>query len=203
VNGINTSTIQWGTPVWGGSQSSYSFTGTAPPPFTVTPEVAFNLGTFIHNNQPITSNSLTLKTAKLEVNTTLDFETTTEIITSVFDFSHWETPNSDSPCANGGSNNSGVNQNGCADRVTFALNLAQTDSFMIGDKEYVINLSGFQVGGSLASEFWTKESQSNSAFLTGKIVEKSSVVPVPAAVWLFGSALMGFMGVGYRRKVAA
>ena len=27
-----------------------------------------------------------------------------------------------------------------------------------------------------------------------------TVVPIPAAVWLFGSALLGFAGLGYRRQ---
>ena len=29
-----------------------------------------------------------------------------------------------------------------------------------------------------------------------------SIVPVPAAVWLFGSALLGFIGIARKRKIA-
>ncbi|WP_206171452.1 VPLPA-CTERM sorting domain-containing protein [Thiorhodococcus mannitoliphagus] len=32
---------------------------------------------------------------------------------------------------------------------------------------------------------------------------KGSAVPIPAAVWLFGSALLGLAGVGYRRRPSA
>ena len=42
--------------------------------------------------------------------------------------------------------------------------------------------------------------QQNS--LTGVAFESNSAVPVPAAVWLFGTALVGFIGVSRRRKVA-
>ena len=34
------------------------------------------------------------------------------------------------------------------------------------------------------------------------IVSAVSPVPVPAAVWLFGTALVGFIGLSRRRKVA-
>ena len=38
-------------------------------------------------------------------------------------------------------------------------------------------------------------------FLTGSVASVSPV-PVPAAVWLFGTALLGFVGMSRRRKVA-
>ncbi|MFN2200426.1 MAG: VPLPA-CTERM sorting domain-containing protein [Caldilineaceae bacterium] len=33
--------------------------------------------------------------------------------------------------------------------------------------------------------------------------EMGSVVPIPAAAWLFGSALLGMVGIGYRRRASA
>ncbi|MGB5329418.1 MAG: PEP-CTERM sorting domain-containing protein, partial [Gammaproteobacteria bacterium] len=35
-----------------------------------------------------------------------------------------------------------------------------------------------------------------------KAIVRPPAVPVPAAVWLFGTALLGFIGVSRRRKVA-
>jgi hypothetical protein len=40
------------------------------------------------------------------------------------------------------------------------------------------------------------------AFGPGEIRGQVNVVPVPAAVWLFGTALIGFVGMSRRRKVA-
>ena len=41
----------------------------------------------------------------------------------------------------------------------------------------------------------------NSGSLTVKIFSQNGVVPVPAAVWLFGTALIGLIGFSERRKV--
>ncbi len=202
TSGVTTSLggsqISWGSPASGSGQSSYVF-GASTTPIDVESDTTFELGTFTHNNNPIYSNGTILSDATLTVATTLNLGGSSQPIKSVFNFEHWETPNNASPCANPGADNS----MGCADRVTFALNLAQTESFLIDGKEYVVNLTGFLINGSLASEFWTKEGISNSAILQGNIVEKASVVPIPAAAWLFGSALLGFFGIGYRRKLAA
>lgn len=40
-------------------------------------------------------------------------------------------------------------------------------------------------------------------FLLGAAIGNEAVVPLPAAVWLFGSALVGVAGIGYRRKQTA
>jgi hypothetical protein len=44
----------------------------------------------------------------------------------------------------------------------------------------------------------------NSAglFLEGSVSAAPSAVPVPAAAWLFGSALVGLAGIGRKRKAA-
>ncbi len=43
---------------------------------------------------------------------------------------------------------------------------------------------------------------SNSRFDIGSALVKVTVVPVPAAIWLFGTALIGFVGISRRRKLA-
>jgi len=34
-----------------------------------------------------------------------------------------------------------------------------------------------------------------------RVSDRPSVVPVPAAIWLFGSALVGFIGISRRRRL--
>jgi hypothetical protein len=208
VSGLNTNTISWGTST-GPGKSSYVFEGVAPPmqgPYNL--GQTFEVGTFTHNNNPITGTSLL--TAELTVLSDIRVEDGSggvianfADVTSVFDFAHLETPNGANPCANGGANGVGVNVNGCADRVTFTTNPGKTQSITINETEYVLNISSFLIGGSPASEFWTIEAFSNSAKLQGAVVERTSVVPIPAAAWLFGSALIGAVGLGRRNKKKA
>ena len=112
----------------------------------------------------------------------------------MFNFNHWETPNNMNPCPGGS------DWNGCFDRVTFKTNSGQTDTFIIDGKEYSFQLTGFLVDGQLADQFWTKEKKSNMATLQGSV--SMSAVPIPAAAWLFGSALLGMVGIGYRRRAS-
>jgi hypothetical protein len=42
----------------------------------------------------------------------------------------------------------------------------------------------------------------SEAFRAGEIRGQVNVIPVPAAFWLFGTALVGFIGFSRRRKVA-
>lgn len=53
-------------------------------------------------------------------------------------------------------------------------------------------------GGSLTIVF--KNADGSSAQYS-HYTEFGSVVPIPAAAWLFGSALLGIAGLGYRRKL--
>jgi len=77
-------------------------------------------------------------------------------------------------------------QTGSASLNTLALGTESTNL-------YLYNLSGF-VG-----------TQNGQAVLADVILEgdKLSIVPIPAAVWLFGSALLGLFGAGRREQVAA
>ncbi len=67
---------------------------------------------------------------------------------------------------------------------TYSLNASFTDTSVISD-EYVADYSGVASSGS---------------FYFGTYMVRSSVVPVPPALWLFGSAL-GLLG-WMRRKAA-
>jgi hypothetical protein len=208
-NGTADAGVRWGDPATGAGKSGYQFTAAAVP--LVTNFVvdgagsSFNLGAFRHINQPIFAGS-SITGARLTV--TYGIEVASNNLgtrNAVFDFSHWETDNGASPCADGGANGVGVNVNGCADRVIFSLNSAASSFFTIDDIDYTLNLTSFEVGGNPVSQFWTVEGADNRAFLLGNISARSVVdpgggaVPEPAS---WAMMLMGFGAVGLttRRK---
>ena len=188
--------VRWGVPQ-GYGQSGYNFIGSDFGPISVNSPYssgAFTMGEFQHLNFPISSGtSITgitlLFTAEVIVdNVNLGDRTFT------YNFTHFETPNQGNSCANGGANNSGINVNGCADRVTMNFN-ASSDTFMIGADTYTLDIAGFLVGGNPSDGFWTKEQASNSAFIQGKINLYSLAAGVPEpSTWAM--MIIGFGGVG-------
>ncbi|MEM8839519.1 MAG: choice-of-anchor K domain-containing protein, partial [Pseudomonadota bacterium] len=100
VGGLGTNQISWGTPL-GASQSSYVFDGVAPPtqgPFSAGDD--FTLGTFTHNNFPITGSAITGATLEVTIMGTAQNGSSENFnLTSTFDFDHFETPNGANPCA--------------------------------------------------------------------------------------------------------
>jgi len=51
----------------------------------------------------------------------------------------------------------------------------------------------------LTTSKWEDFNGANHLFITGRV--EPNVVPVPAAVWLFGSGRVGFLGIAKRKKV--
>jgi len=105
----------------------------------------------------------------------------------------------------------GMNADGTVNEAYATLNLIDADYFGPGS----ISLGD---GGSLTALFDPAVTVGSSLFLIAAEVgdngeglnasitvseEAPNPVPLPAAVWLFGSALMGVAGVGYRRKKKA
>ena len=63
---------------------------------------------------------------------------------------------------------------------------------------YIFSLTTGMINSITLTDFWV----GNGAISHVEIVRGISAVPVPAAVWLFGTALIGFVGMSRRRKVA-
>jgi len=227
-----TSTVSWGTPTEGTMKSSYSFTS-ASAPFTTTLSDGqsagpFTLGTFQHNNWPVTGT--TLQTVRLTVSGVVEIDGHDINFSGfVYDFTHVETPNEGSgwwgACALGGYNGDSNNKYGCSDQVKVNTNTFN-NSFTFGADTYTIDIAGFLVGGNLTSSFITKESEAvtykcgkknkqtcydytshafaNTADIQASISMVTSAVPEPStwAMMIVGFGAAGAMVRSSRRRGA-
>lgn len=189
VDGIGTKEIRWGRPAEQ-RQSGYNF-ASSETPFSVEDQSEFVIGTFTHENFPVFDQLL--EAANLAVQFAI--VGVDRPITSTFAFVHQETFNNPvgGACADGGANGTGVNLAGCADKVTATLNREQSESFDIGGVTYVLDILGFQRQGETLTDFWTQESQSNSADLVA-VFRVEEGVPVPE-VPLPASGILILMGL--------
>ena len=203
--GSNTSNaaVFWGS---GGNQSGYRFQAVALPQLIVDPltntSAVTNIGQFTHYNLPINAGTsitgLKLKfTSDVLVNGGL-FGT----VNFIYAFNHFETPNGSDPCANGGANDTGININGCADRVSVNFN-QNSGAFSIGNVDYALDVRGFLVNSTPAQLFWTQEDATNLAYVRGQVVLRSTAgndgVPEPST-WATMIVGMGAVGAMMRRR---
>lgn len=193
--GTDNAAIFWGS--GSGPQSGYRFESDIPM-ISVDMDTQMSgitsIGSFTHYNFPISSGS-GISGVKLQLTMDVDVDgTVMQGVNFVYAFNHWETPNNANPCANGGPNNQGINNNGCADNV--AVNFLQESGFFTIDNiEYALDIRGFLVGDNPATTFWTREDLTNTAQLRGQVVlrDVAGAVPEPAtwALMIGGFALVG------------
>ena len=222
VTGLNTNAVSWGTPYLGaggsGKQSGYSFVGAAAG--NIETGADFDLGTFTHNNFVINKGT-SITGAGLNIAVNLMIGGVSKAVTAAFNFSHDETSNNGEAnglCKNGGANNSGVNSAGCADRVSIVDNKASKQTFDIDGFQYILDITGFTVGGQFFTEFWTTENAANSAILKARftlvgptpgqpgptpvpgVPPVPAPVPLPAAGWLMLAGLGALAAARARRR---
>lgn len=84
----------------------------------------------------------------------------------------------------------------------FGLSAVPQSLFSHEGKDYYFELLGFNYygQGELFDSIFAKELAGETAHLMGQFTSMPSEVPLPAAVWLFGSGLMGFMAIRRRAK---
>lgn len=96
--------------------------------------------------------------------------------------------------------------NPTGDTTTF-LSSVPTKFLSYAGTDYYFELLGFGVhtkhGIKLVDEIFLKEGKDATVKLLGQFTSMPSEVPLPAAVWLFGSGLMGFMAMRRRAKAQA
>jgi len=211
LGGIGTNEINWGAEKSRAGQSGYSFDGSGGQGIEL--GQAFSLGLFTHDNQSIwrrgwrtNGQNSSISSASLNIEFDLDFGGgLSKTISSMFDFTHTETHNQARVCANG-EGRTGVNANGCADRVQILNSEGLTEQFSIGGLIYEFAITGF-VGGD---EFWTMERATNSTelFAVLRVVSGDgstnppAPVPLPASGGILLGALAAAAAVSRRRKSA-
>jgi hypothetical protein len=114
----------------------------------------------------------------------------------------FEDPQDDSGAANGAIT-SVTGLGGTAGTFGFAPPSGYTEFIVLfksGDAQLDPDWAAFGIPNGYTGGDWAISSQGLSHVnLYGKVGE----VPLPAAAWLFGSALLGMVGIGYRRRQTA
>ena len=190
--------IFWGVPAsYGGADSGYRFVlDSTAKSIEVNPgaPVSFLLGTFTHFNNPITGYSLAQTTFNMMASGfSIDGNAMGGAAYS-FVVTHTETANA-GPCANG-ANGVGINLNGCADKVH--VDILTPMAFSFGGVDYTMSVGFDPLGGSgtLASDYWTMESATNTASLYA-VFTAAAPVPEPET---WGMLLVGLGLIGLRAR---
>ncbi len=151
ASGDGTASIRWGTATQG-SRSGYDFVAAAVS--SLGPGAPVVIGTFTHQNWPITGD--TLKTGTLKVTIAFNDQRITDpSIDITIPLTHDETPNQANPCAYP----NGPNQNGCADAVT--IGTVTSEPIVIGGVLCTVSVWF----GNGSTQFLTAEEAANSISL--------------------------------------
>ena len=167
---------------------------------TIVEGTRWRIGDFTHRNNPLLSGPI--DSVQLAANVEVDFGGG-NVVDTVLNWliSHNETDNYpvNGTCADGGSAP-------CPDVVTFPNSYAEETIVVPDDGTYFVRIWGFSdtgLDGSEETSFLTLEGQNNTTGVWAEFTKTPPPpVPLPAAVWLFGTALIG-LGILKRRKGSA
>ena len=110
-------------------------------------DTTFKLGTFTHNNFPVSGNTLTSVDLQVSIHVTIDG--VEHVIQHTINLGHTETPN-----------NYGDSRD---DDLVTITNSTATQTFTVGDRTYVLDIKGFlDAQGNLVSSIHTQENKANS-----------------------------------------
>jgi hypothetical protein len=199
----NIQTIAWGTPGTSvpvsGLQSSYQFTVAGDPLIVdlgVPGNNPFDLGTFVHNNWPITGGALTSVILTLDFSFSIADATGTDTFSPAsvaYMFTHLETRNS-APCP--------VGSVTVCDDVVNIVSISAVDDIIATTAAgtYALIVTGFANSGPLLTAERGVTTDALSALVT--FSPSINEIPVPAALPLLASALGVFGFMRHRRKAA-
>ncbi|VAW68080.1 hypothetical protein MNBD_GAMMA10-1985 [hydrothermal vent metagenome] len=181
--GAGTNQFTWGTGVTGSPPSSLGYAGRK---FDIDENSAFIFGTISYFNGEIEGSS---GATSVDLNAGLDFASPFAKKESfTFNLGLINTPNTADP-------------NASADIVNFD-NKVPSNFFSFNGTDFTLEFLGFGTltgaGFTLEDSFRVLEGESASVDLIGRIT--SNPVPVPAAVWLFGSGLIALITIRRRHQ---
>src|SRR5690606_1595173 len=112
-------------------------------------DTTFKLGTFTHNNFPVSGD--TLKTVDLQVSIHVTIDGVEHIVQHTIKLKHTET------------DNTGDGNNTQSRDIVEITNSTATQTFTVGDRTYILDIKGFlDTNGDLVSTIYTWENKSNS-----------------------------------------
>lgn len=185
TSGVGTNSFSWGDPAtthcWGcTSPSSLTFHGLN---FAANVDDTFALGVMKFYNGTIWAGT---EATSVDFSLTFNFTSPNNFVESfTYDFALDNTPNTGDP-------------NDDADSVKLT-SLGPQQFYSYQGTDYYFELLGFNG----QEEMVAKELKWAKVKLVGQFTSVPSEIPLPAAVWLFGSGLMGFMAFRRRAKMQA
>lgn len=225
VTVVNNKSLRWGTST-GSGQSGLDITQSPSTTTVLTNGPAVNNVDITHHNNPITGTTL----KSLDILSALTLTPTSPVAgalataTITFKVHYLETPNGDSPCADGGANGAGVNAFGCADLyVTDASSLNFTFNYDLDgsggplqNQQYFISFFESSNGLNALSPqacsavgisspclgFETPEGRDTTVHFAALITTEKVVinVPEPSMLSLSGIGLLGLAGLRRRLR---